>query len=244
MPREADVQGFKGTARRLRARLRHLLGARGPDDSVEAREAVQHFLNAMAEVAARTYPVWSSTLNDALSECSLNYDERRALFELHPIDDYYFAAIVALEASRLRGLYSPREAEELLSEVGEQVDARAGRQDRVVSDLVFHMIGRIELGAGLERMKTPYDKVVKAVLQHIGVHRIEATRQLMRDVGFRHLLGEPLALSVPQWWRAFQAKFRIYWQDPEPVYLNDDEAGAPVATPAPRRRPRRRAVAF
>jgi hypothetical protein len=53
-----------------------------------------------------------------------------------------------------------------------------------------------------------------------------------------------LALSVPQWWRAFQAKFRIYWQDPEPVYLNDDEAGAPVATPAPRRRPRRRAVAF
>jgi len=78
---------------------------------------------------------WSATLNDALSEHSLNYDERRTVFELHPIDDYFFAAVVALEAARLRTLYTPREAEELLSEIGEQVDVRAGRRDRVVSDL-------------------------------------------------------------------------------------------------------------
>jgi len=78
----------------------------------------------------------------------LNYDERRTVFELHPIDDYFFAAVVALEAARLRTLYTPREAEELLSEIGEQVDVRAGRRDRVVSDLVFNMIGRIDLGSG------------------------------------------------------------------------------------------------
>lgn len=242
-PGGAELQGFKKSARKLRTRLRQLLGAGGPDDFVEARVAVEHFLNAMAMVSARLYPGWSRILNDAFSECALNYDERRAVFELHPVDDYFFAAVVALEAARLRTLYTPREAEELLSEIGEQVDGRADRQDRVVSDLVFQMIGRIELG-GAERMKAPYDKVVKAILLKIGLNRIEATQPLMRDVGLRHLLGEPLALNVPQWWRAFRAKFGITWKEPEPVYLSDDDAAPVIAAPAPRRRPRRRAVAF
>ena len=217
-------------------KLRHLLGARGPEDFVEAREAVGHFLDSMAGVAARLYPAWSRILNDGFSDCSLNYDERRSLFELHPIDDYFFAAVVALDASRLRSLYTPREAEELLSEIGEQVDLRAGRQDRVVSDLVFQMIGRIDLGASTAGMKAPYDTVVKAILLQIGVHRIEATKDLIRDVGFRHLLGEPLALNVPQWWRAFQTKFRITWKEPEPVYLSGDDITPVVAPPAPPRR--------
>lgn len=243
-PGGPETRGLLKSARKLRSRLRHLLGARGPEDFVEARQAVEHFLNEMAGVAARLYPAWSRTLNDAFSEYSLSYDERRSLFELHPIDDYFFAAVVALEAARLRTLYPPREAEELLSEIGEQVDLRADRQDRVVSDLVFNMIGKIELGSGMERMKAPYDKVVKSILQAVGVHRIEATKALMRDVALRHVLGEPLALNVPQWWRAFQAKFRITWREPEPVYLSDDEAAPVIAAPAPRRRPRRRAAAF
>jgi len=74
-------------------------------------------------------------------------------------------------------------------------------------------------------MKAPYDKVVKLILQQVGVHRIEATKPLMRDKGFRHLLGEPLALNVPQWWRAFQTKFRITWKEPEPV-LSERRRGA------------------
>src|SRR5262249_353881 len=149
------------------------------------------------------------------------------LFELNPIDDYFFAATVALEAARMRMLYTPREAEELLSEIGEQVDLRAGRQDRVVSDLVFDMLGRIGTSGGMEQIKAPYDTVVKAILLQIGVHRVETTKALMRDVAFRHLLGEPLALNVTQWWRAFQTKFRLTWKEPEPVYLSDDDA-APV----------------
>src|SRR5436189_197685 len=81
------------------------------------------------------------------------------------------AAVVALETAKLRGLYTPLEAAELLGEIGEQVDARAGRVDRIVSDLVFLMLGRIEMGAGMERMKAPYDKAVKTVLQQMGVTR-------------------------------------------------------------------------
>ncbi len=224
-----------------------MLGQEDADNSVEAKDAVRHFLTAMLGVSARLYPAWQKLLNDALAECDLTFDERHNLFEMHPIDDYFFAAVVALETAKLRGLYTPEEATELLGEIGAQVDAKADRTDRVVSDLVFLMLGRIDLGAGMERMKAPYDKAVKTVLQQIGVGRIPATRRLLGDVGLRHMLGEPLALGVPQWWKSFKAQFKIYWTEPEPVYLEDHDvvpAGAPAA-PAPLRRSlRRRAAAF
>lgn len=243
-------KGVAAAVRRTVVKLRRMFGSDIQENAAEAREAVGHFLSEMSSVAARTYPAWHKILNDGLSEHALNYDERRALLEIHPIDDYYFAGVVALEAARIRGLYPPAEAAELLSEIGEQVDAAAGRQDRVVSDLVFTLLGRIDLGSGMEKMKAPYDKVVKVLLHHIGIHKIESTRELMRDKGFRHLLGEPLAVGVPQWWKAFQAKFSIYWDEPEEM---DDEQidealremALATAAPAPRRRRvRRRAASF
>ncbi len=244
-PAKVGKKGWQGYARYVLARMRRLFGSDIPENAAEAREAVTHFLSEMESVAARTYPAWSKILNDALSECALGYDDRRTLFEIHPIDDYYFAGVVALEAARLRSLYSAPEAEELLSEIGEQIDAKVGRQDRVVSDLLFKLIGRIDLGAGIDKMKTPYDVVVKTLLQEIGVSQIENTRLLMSDVGFRHMLGEPLAMSVPQWWKAFQTRFTIYWTPPEDTEIDDQayQPTAPVSAPL-RRRPRRRAVAF
>ena len=239
--------GLRAAANRALGKLRRLFGNDLPENAAEAREAVGHFLGAMSLVAARTYPAWSRILDDGLAECSLSYDERRSMLEVHPIDDYYFAAIVALEAAKVRNLYTPAEAAELLSEIGEQVDFAARRQDRVVSDLVFALVGRITLGAGVDKMKTPYDMVVKSLLQHLGLNKVESTKALMRDVGFRHMLGEPLALGVPQWWKAFRAKFSIYWKEPEEVYLKDDDlAPTPTVVPivSPRRRQRRRAAAF
>ncbi|MBX7200591.1 MAG: hypothetical protein K1X51_14580 [Rhodospirillaceae bacterium] len=238
-------KGLAAAARRVTGRLRRLLGQEEADKSVEAKDAVNHFLNAMLGVSARLYPGWQKLLNDSLAECELTFDERRSLFEMHPIDDYFFAAVVALETAKLRGLYTPPEAAELLGEIGAQVDAKAGRTDRVVSDLVFLMLGRIDLGSGMERMKAPYDKAVKTVLQHIGVGKIASTRKLLGDVALRHMLGEPLALGVPQWWKSFKAQFRIYWNEPEPVYLEDHEIAPATAAPAPLRRTlRKRAAAF
>src|SRR5688500_6087514 len=112
--------------------VRRLIGADEIDNSVEARLAVSSFLAEMMSAASRTYPAWSKLLDDSFSECKLSYDERRSLFEIHSIDDYYFAGVVALECARMRGHYGALEASEILGEVGEQVDAVAGRQDRVV----------------------------------------------------------------------------------------------------------------
>jgi hypothetical protein len=243
-------KGVAAAVRRTVVKLRRMFGSDVPQNAAEAREAVAHFLAAMTSVAARTYPAWNRIFTDGLAEHALSYDERRALIEVHPIDDYYFAGVVALETASIRGLYPPAEASELLSEIGEQVDAAAGRQDRVVSDLVFLMLGRIDLSTGLDLMKTPYDKVVKTILQHIGIHKIETTQELMRDKGFRHLLGEPMALGVSQWWRDFQEKFTLYWEEPEEMDEEETELALhnlalANAAPAPsRRRARRRASSF
>lgn len=245
--------GFAGMVHRLGLPLRRLFGVESADDnSVEAQAAVAYFLGEMLSVAARTYPVWSRLLDDALSECNLGFDDRRELFDVHPIDDYFFAGVVALECARMRGYYDPIESSEILGEVGDQVDAAAARHDRAVSDLVFFILGKIELGAGVDRMKVPHDKVVKAILLHMGIHKIEATQPLMSDKALRHALGEPLALGVPQWWKAFHAQFNLYWSSPDEDEESPSEdpevepsSTASVVPLAPMRgRRRRRATAF
>lgn len=241
--------GLAGLAWRLSLPVRRLLGSDDIDNSVEAQLAVSYFLNEMNAAAARTYPAWRRLLDSAFTECALNFDERRALFDVHPIDDYYFAGVVALECARMRGFYNALEASEILGEVGEQVDAAAGRQDRVVSDLVFYIMGKIELGSGVDRMKAPHDKVVKAILHHIGADKVESTQALFRDKALRHQLGEPLAVGIPQWWKAFQMQFRLYWLTPEEreaeIKCEGESLTKPEETASPLRgRRRRRAVAF
>lgn len=243
-------RGLKGLAWRIGTAMRRVFRRPVVDDkSVEAQTAVAYFLGEMLSAAGRTYPVWSKLLDEALSECTLGFDERRALREVHPLDDYYFAGVVALECARMRGRYPISESAEILGEIGDQVDAVAGRQDRIVSDLVFYILGKIELGAGVDRMKAPHDKVVKGLLQHMGLQKIGTTQALLGDKALRHLLGEPLALGVPQWWKAFHTQFTLYWPTlaPEPELTEDDLAAltpTSLERPVRRRRHRRRATAF
>jgi hypothetical protein len=247
---EKKPKGVAAVMRRTVVKLRRMFGSDIPENMAEAREAVSHFLGEMNSVAARTYPAWNRILLEGLSEHALTYEESRGLLEVHPLDDYYFAGVVAMDAARIRNLYPRDEATELMGEIGDQVDAAAGRQDRIVSDLVFRMIGRIDLNAEYDPSKAPYDKIVKTILQQMGVHKNPATRPLMNDKGYRHLLGEPLAVSVPQWWRDFHGKFTIYWEEPEEMDEEElDKAlevlAASSAAPAPsRRRARRRAASF
>lgn len=178
--------------------------------------AVTRFLKHMATAADKTFPMWEKTLLEGLEECALGYDLRHALIEVHPLDDYYYAGTVALEAAKIRRLFAPDEASELLSLIAEHVDAAAGRTDRVVSDLVFFIIGRLEQAASVDKQKMPHDEVVKALLQKLGIDRTEKTRHLMRTVLYRHALGEPLALGVPQWWQLFRTKYALTAK-PEPL---------------------------
>jgi hypothetical protein len=209
-----------------------------PANAVTAQDAVTSFLGTMAATAGRTSPLWRKHLEDALADTSLGYDERRAFFDTYPVEDYYFAGVVALEAAKLRQVYGPQDSDALLAEIGDQVDRAAARGDRVISDMVFDIIGRIEMATGPTQQKMPYDKVTKAILRHLDLHKTEATRDLMTDKALRHALGEPLAIGIQNWWQAFRGKFVLYLP-PEPEPEVPEEAFAPPVPERPRR-PRRR----
>jgi hypothetical protein len=167
------------------------------------------FLADMAAASERTFPAWKELLVDGIAEPA---PEGGALYDqiiVHqPLEDFYFAGVVALEAVKIRRYLGPNNASELLAALADQIDHAAGRNDRAVSDLVFFMIGRVELETGVELMTMPYDKIVEMILRRIGLDQHEATRTLMDDFAFRHCLGEPLALGVPQYWKAFTAKLK------------------------------------
>jgi hypothetical protein len=176
---------------------------------IPPQKAVAAFLKSMAKISRRTFPQWNKTLIAGVEECALSYDQRRALLDIHPFDDYYFAGLVALESVNIRAQFSSDEAAELLSQLAEQVDAAVHRTDRLVSDLVFVIINQIEVMAGIDKQKKPYDQAVKVILRRIGVDKIESTRHLMTEFIYRHTLGEPMALEVPQWWRTFNEKYLL-----------------------------------
>ena len=209
-----------------------------------ARKAVEQFLSDMTKVAKRTFPRWHATLAEGIEGCPIDAETRRGVLDVHPLDDYYFAGVVALEASKIRQLFDTEEADEILGQIGDQVDAAAGRNDRVVSDLVFSIAGRVETIMNTEKEKMPYDQVVKAILQRIGVDKVEATEHLMTDALYRHTLGEPLARGVPQWWNTYRKKYAL---SITPEVLTIRTAEAPIldttnVVPMRRRTPRRAVV--
>ncbi len=207
---------------------------------VAPQKAVSAFLKEMSKVAKRTFPAWQNTLTAGLDDCPLTFDQRRAVFEVHALDDYYFAAVVALGASRLRALFSTEEADELFAVLGDQVDAAAGRKDRIVSDLLFQIVARIERMVTPESQKTPHDQAVRVILEHLGINQLETTRHLMTHTLYRHTLGEPLALGVPQWWSGFVNKYALAPSE-QPA---TSSSNLKLPKPPTRRRSPRGVVAF
>lgn len=210
------------------------IGATAVKPTVEPSAAVDRFLKHMAAAARKTFPAWQKKLIEGLDDCKLSYDTQYALIDAHPIEDYYFAGVVALEAAKIRRLFAPDEASELLSLIAEQVDTVAERKDRIVSDLLFFMVGRVEMAAHVDQQKMPHDEVVRALLQKMGVDRSEETMHLMRAILYRHELGEPLALGVPQWWQMFRTKYALAGKL-ENSWVSSPATPSPAARKAPRR---------
>jgi hypothetical protein len=174
---------------------------------VKPATVVAEFLRDMTNVAKRTFPRWTELYLGGLTEIAPAGSElHRQFADAQPLDDLYFATVVALESARVRRYLDPQLASDILAEIAVQVDAAAGRHDRVVSDLVFVVVGRIESELRMESMTMPYDVAIHALLDRIGLPNDSVTRALMTDLAFRHALGEPLARGVPPWWKKFAAR--------------------------------------
>ncbi len=175
--------------------------------TVLAHDAVAEFLSDMSKIAKHTFPKWRERLVADIEECCKDYDTRRALLEAHPLDDYYLAAVVALEAVQIPRLFTPGEGAQLLDLLADQTRLMGSRVDGTISKLIFLMIARIAVSAAED--KKPHDQANRVILERMGVDRYEATKHLMKSAFYRHNLGEPLARGVPQWWKKFAQKFEL-----------------------------------
>ena len=164
----------------------------------------------MRKVAADDIPRLAGGPEGRNRRLQAAYDARRAVFEIQPIADYYFAGVVGMEAAKIRILYAtPRTRPNCWRSSPNGSTPPPNRTDRLVSDLVFDVISQIRIAQAPEQHKLPHDEVVRVVLERLGLRTTLEARHLLDDLLFRHHLAEPLACNVPQWWVPFRAKFTL-----------------------------------
>ncbi len=175
---------------------------------IKAKPAVGKFLVDMRLTSERAFRRWNKALSEAIAECPLSPREQAALLQSHPLDDYFFAGLVALHANAIRVTFSSDVAESLMRELAVQVDAAVGRTDSTVSHLVFVALTRIRKGR-LEGNEIAHDYVIETLLERVGVDKRKATQHLMTQLLLRQTLCEPLALAAPNWWSAFAELYDV-----------------------------------
>lgn len=170
--------------------------------------AVRKFLVDMRLAADRSYRPWVQALGDGFAKTSLAAADRAALLKPHPLEDYFYAALIGLQAAAVRDSYSPAVAEALLRQVALQADAAAGRSDRLVSNMVFIIFGRIRKNADLGLDVRREDVVTDVILERMSIDRMKATTRLMNDPCYRRAISAPLT-SRPIWWTAFRDLYSV-----------------------------------
>lgn len=176
--------------------------------SIAPEAAVQKFLVDMRLAADRLYRGWKQALEDGFAKTSVSPAERRELLKPHPLEDYFYAGLIGLQATAVRDAFSPPVAEALLRQVALQVDDAVGRSDRIISNLVFIIFGRIRKNKALGLNGPAPEVVTDVILERLAVDRMGATRHLMRDASYRKALAAPIAGRVI-WWDAFSELYLV-----------------------------------
>jgi len=170
--------------------------------------AIRKFLVDMRLAAERSYPSWKQGLESGFAKTSLAPADRQALLQPHPLEDYFFAGLIGLQAAAARTRSTPTVAEALLRQVALQVDAAAGRSDRIVSNMVFIIFGRIRKNSDLGLSAAPQDVVTDVILERLAIDRMAATRHLMHNPRYRESLNAPLVARA-LWWDAFHSLYIV-----------------------------------
>ncbi|MEQ8736227.1 MAG: hypothetical protein RIC29_14970 [Rhodospirillaceae bacterium] len=191
-----------------------------PKITVTTRDAAELFLYDVAETVEKSYPIWEHRLANFLDDTPLSLEDKRGILEAHPLRYYYYAAIVAMEAAKIRTLYQDDIAEDILADINESIDTVADRSDRLVSDLVFDIMQRVRI-ADSDDTKKSHDIVMKRISELLHLHTLEDTKELFNDIVFRQDMAQPIAASMRHWWKGFkrcrQLAQTVSSQTPQPV---------------------------
>jgi len=176
--------------------------------SIAPDAAVEKFLVDMRLTAERSYGAWIEVLQSGLAKAALSAADRRDLLKPHPLEDYFYAGLIGLQAGAVRESFTPAIAEALLRQVALKVDEATGRGDRIISNMVFIIFGRIRKNGDLGLRVAPQDVLTDVILERLAIDRMKGTRQLMTDPAFRRALNAPFTKRV-LWWNAFQEIYRV-----------------------------------
>lgn len=177
-------------------------------NEIAPREAVKRFLYDVVDVIEKTYPVWEKRLQQFLQDTTLDFEVKRSFTEIHPVRHYFFAVVVGMEAVKIRTLFPTEVAEELLAEINDLIDSLADRTDHMVSDLVFDIMHRVQVCDVDDTIKA-HDVAMKRIAELLYLTTTEETKALCNDVVFRQEMGQPLALSMRHWWKAFKGSRQL-----------------------------------
>jgi hypothetical protein len=166
---------------------------------MSAKAAVDWFLHDMAEVSG--YVLSGFKQLQALSV----YATYRPM--LTKPDPWYFAGVVAMEASPIIAVYPKDIADELLREIFAQMDAVIGRDDDEASSLTLMLLGRLGLGSMLMGRHVPDNMRTKIMLLLMGSER--NVRKIMPDPKAHDQLRAALKSGRPVWWKMFSRRFQL-----------------------------------
>lgn len=176
--------------------------------SIAPEAAVQKFLVDMRLAADRLCRGWKQALEDGFAKTSVSPVERRELLKPHPLEDYFYTGLIGLQATAVREQFPPTVAEALLRQIALQADAAVGRSDRIISNLVFIIFGRIRKNKDVGLNVPAHEVVTDVILERLAIDRMGATRHLMRDATYRKALAAPMTDRVI-WWDAFSELYLV-----------------------------------
>lgn len=194
--------------------------------TVTTEQAARRFLNHVVGIVDKTYPVWERRLSAFLDDTPMDIEERRNLLEVHPTRHYYFASVVGIEAAKIRSLFQPAIAEDLLADINEIVDEVAERSDHLVSDLVFDIIHRVKI-SDADETKKAHDIALKRINDLLHLTATEATKGMTEDIVFRQELAQPIAASICHWWNAFKNTQQLEQTIPAPPHKQNTVVDGP-----------------
>ena len=120
-------------------------------------------------------------------------------------NSWYFAGLVAREASVISSLFGPRDAGPLLKDVFGGCDAAIGRSDTAVSALIKRILGRVGLSSvicGAKVDDSRLSAVILALMSRMkGRTSLDAAGTIRRQVRAAFALNK----GTPFWWREFRA---------------------------------------
>ena len=179
---------------------------------MKTADATADFLRDMKRICDRQFPEWLMRLKAHIEGSDLDFEHKRELIEKHDLEMYFYCAIVASEAIKVFKLFERAPADELMSDINDQIDDVLGRDGRAAADLVFDMLRTVKRSQ-YEEMLKPHDQVMKWIIRLLELDVNKDTKAISEDLVFRQQMAEPLAACYVQWWLHFKQTHRL-----APVY--------------------------